>query len=77
MCDCCRRLLALLRLIEHGAVPCGVLGDDAVLDAWFGPRSPVFPAGAHPAAPVPVESHADGTRRPGTNGRGGPCTLRY
>jgi hypothetical protein len=64
MCDCCRRLLALLRLIEHGAVPCSVVGDDAVLDAWFGPRSRVFGGGPMPAqvghSAQVGEPHTDG-----------------
>lgn len=33
------RLVALLRIVERQA-SYGVLGDDAVLDAWFGARSP-------------------------------------
>ncbi|MET9315489.1 hypothetical protein ABZX12_27050 [Kribbella sp. NPDC003505] len=29
-------------MIERTAAPFGALGDDAALDAWFGPRSPLF-----------------------------------
>ena len=39
MCECCDRLLVLLRMLERGAGPFGVLGDDAALDAWFGTRA--------------------------------------
>jgi hypothetical protein len=49
MCECCRRLLALLRMIERSAAPFGALGDDAALDAWFGPRSPLFGPTTHRA----------------------------
>lgn len=42
MCDRCQRLLALLRMIERRAAPFGAAGDDAALDAWFGPQSPLF-----------------------------------
>lgn len=42
MCECCRRLRALLRMIERTATPFGALGDDAALDAWFGARSPLY-----------------------------------
>lgn len=42
MCERCRRLLALLRMIERSAAPFDALGDDAALDAWFGRRSPLF-----------------------------------
>jgi len=42
MCECCRRLRALLRMIERTAAPFGAVGDDAALDAWFGSRSPLF-----------------------------------
>jgi hypothetical protein len=41
MCETTQRLLALLRLLERAPAPFGALGDDAVLDAWFGPRSPL------------------------------------
>jgi hypothetical protein len=34
-----RRVLALLRIVER-PVQGGELCDDAILDAWFGPRSP-------------------------------------
>jgi hypothetical protein len=40
-----RRLVALLRILERSPAPHSVLGDDAMLDAWFGLRSPVLPAG--------------------------------
>ena len=49
MCECCRRLLALLRMIECSTTPFGALGDDAALDAWFGPRSPLFGPTTHRA----------------------------
>jgi hypothetical protein len=54
MCDTTQRLLALLRLLERAPAPFGPLGDDAVLDAWFGPRSPVFPHTSHQDAPAPL-----------------------
>jgi hypothetical protein len=41
MCETTQRLLALLRMLERAPAPFGPLGDDAVLDAWFGPRSPL------------------------------------
>jgi len=41
MCETTQRLLALLRILERAPAPFGALGDDAVLDAWFGPRSPL------------------------------------
>ncbi|MEV0285939.1 MULTISPECIES: hypothetical protein [unclassified Kribbella] len=41
-CETTQRLLALLRIVERDAAPFGALGDDAVLDAWFGIRSPVW-----------------------------------
>jgi len=31
-------------MIERTTTPFGALGDDAALDAWFGPRSPLFHA---------------------------------
>ncbi|TCO20470.1 hypothetical protein EV652_112216 [Kribbella steppae] len=40
-CETTQRLLALLRILEHAPAPFGALGDDAVLDAWFGPQSPL------------------------------------
>jgi hypothetical protein len=43
MCETCRRLLALLRMLERSAAPFGDTGADAALDAWFGRRSPLFP----------------------------------
>jgi hypothetical protein len=42
--EAARRLIALLRILEWGPSEYGVVGDDAVLDAWFGPRSPLLPA---------------------------------
>jgi hypothetical protein len=39
MCETTQRLLALLRIVERGPARFGVLGDDAVLDAWFGAHS--------------------------------------
>jgi hypothetical protein len=42
MCECCQRLLALLRMVERRAAPFGATGDDAALDAWFGRRAPLF-----------------------------------
>jgi hypothetical protein len=41
MCETTQRLLALLRILERAPAPFGALGDDAVLDAWFGARSPL------------------------------------
>lgn len=40
MGETARRLLAFLRIVERGPTQFGELGDDAVLDAWFGPRAP-------------------------------------
>lgn len=34
------RLVALLRIAERGSPLFGVMGDDVVLDAWFGRRAP-------------------------------------
>jgi hypothetical protein len=42
MCETAQRLVALLRILERGPAPLSALGDDAVLDAWFGSRSPLF-----------------------------------
>jgi hypothetical protein len=42
-----RRLVALLRILERGTPEYGVLGDDAVLDAWFGVGSPLHPTGRY------------------------------
>ncbi len=42
MCETAQRLIALLRILERGPAPLGALGDDALLDAWFGSRSPLF-----------------------------------
>ncbi|MFF0269307.1 hypothetical protein [Kribbella sp. NPDC004536] len=53
MCETCARLLALRRLIERPAALFGTIGTDAVLDAWFGRRSPVFPARNAPLASRP------------------------
>ena len=39
MCDTTQRLIALLRILEQGPAPFGMLGDDAMLDACFGHRS--------------------------------------
>lgn len=41
-CETTQRLLVLLRIVERDPAPFGALGDDAVLDAWFGIRSPVW-----------------------------------
>jgi len=46
-CEVARRLMALLRIVEQGAAPYGVLGDDALLDAWFGTGSPIPPGQCH------------------------------
>ena len=43
MCETTQRLVALLRILERAPAPFGALGDDAVLDAWFGPCSPLKP----------------------------------
>ncbi|WP_433022625.1 hypothetical protein [Kribbella sp. CA-294648] len=51
MGETARRLLAFLRIVEREPAPFGELGDDAVLDAWFGhhaPPSPPDPATPHP-----------------------------
>jgi hypothetical protein len=43
--DVARRLVALLRLMEGtSGDQADVLADDAMLDAWFGIRSPLHPA---------------------------------
>lgn len=42
MCETCRKLLALLRMIERSAAPFGDAGTDAALDAWLRRRSPLF-----------------------------------
>jgi len=55
MGETARRLLAFLRIVERGPAPFGELGDDAVLDAWFGRRAPARtpdPA-ALPETPTP------------------------
>jgi hypothetical protein len=55
MCETTQRLLALLRILERAPAPFGALGDDAVLDAWFGPRSPLDPhAARHQEKPEPL-----------------------
>jgi hypothetical protein len=43
MGETARRLIQLLRILERDPVLFGALGDDALLDAWFGIRSPLFP----------------------------------
>ncbi|HET6987184.1 MAG TPA: hypothetical protein VFI00_11240 [Kribbella sp.] len=52
MCETTQRLLALLRIVEQGPGRFDVLGDDALLDAWFGVRSRL-------AGPAPGEPHRD------------------
>ncbi|TCO42352.1 hypothetical protein EV646_114176 [Kribbella antiqua] len=42
-CEVARRLVILLRILERGPAPYGVLGEDAILDAWFGIRAPILP----------------------------------
>jgi len=42
MCETSQRLVALLRILERGPAPRGALGDDALLDEWFGNKSPLF-----------------------------------
>jgi hypothetical protein len=44
MSEAAQRLIALLRLLELSPSGYGVDGDDAVLDAWFGVRSPLLPS---------------------------------
>jgi hypothetical protein len=41
MCATTQRLITLLRILERAPAPFGILGDDAVLDGWFGTRSPL------------------------------------
>ncbi|MFI7065750.1 hypothetical protein ACIBL3_32460 [Kribbella sp. NPDC050124] len=53
-CETTQRLLALLRILESDPAPFGALGDDAVLDAWFGTRSPVWSQAAQ-EAPQPQQ----------------------
>ncbi len=52
-CDTTQRLLALLRIVERAPAPFGALGDDAVLDAWFGLALPAL-ASHHREAPEPL-----------------------
>jgi hypothetical protein len=42
--EAARRLVPLLRILDWGPSEYGVVGDDVVLDAWFGPRSPLLTA---------------------------------
>jgi hypothetical protein len=44
MSEAARRLVALLRLLELSPSGDGVDSDDALLDAWFGVRSPLLPS---------------------------------
>ncbi len=53
-CETTQRLLALLRILERAPTPFGALGDDVVLDAWFGRHSPFTPAAHHREAPEPL-----------------------
>lgn len=53
MYETTQRLLALLRIVEGGPARFDALGDDAVLDAWFGCHSRL--AGSIP----PLEPHQD------------------
>jgi hypothetical protein len=54
-CETTQRLLALLRILERGPAPFGALGDDAVLDAWFGAHSAVWQqTPRHREAPEPL-----------------------
>ncbi|MEU4292812.1 hypothetical protein AB0E63_31705 [Kribbella sp. NPDC026596] len=52
MCATTQRLITLLRILEREPAPFGALGDDALLDAWFGTRSPLV---GHPQRPEPHE----------------------
>jgi len=63
MCETTQRLLALLRIVERGPAGFGALGDDAVLDAWFGVRSRL--GGCAPAAdPLEETPQAAAAARP-------------
>jgi hypothetical protein len=53
-CETTQRLLALLRILERAPAPFGALGDDAVLDAWFGHHSPLTRATHHQEALEPL-----------------------
>jgi hypothetical protein len=46
MSETAQRLILLLQILERDPVLFGALGDDALLGAWFGARSPLFPANA-------------------------------
>ena len=52
MCATTLRLITLLRILEREPAPFGALGDDAVLDAWFGTSSPLA---GHTPHPDPVQ----------------------
>jgi hypothetical protein len=54
MCETTQRFLALLRMLERAPAPFGALGDDAVLDAWFGPRSPLAAQPQEAPEPLPL-----------------------
>jgi hypothetical protein len=54
--EAARRLIALLRILEWGPSGYSVVGDDAVLDAWFGPRSPLPTADRYWAGSLPDRS---------------------
>ena len=56
-CETSRRLLTLLYMLERAPAPFGAAGTDAILDAWFGPRYPVFPL-------LPRAELAGGSARP-------------
>lgn len=51
-CEVARHLVTLLRILERGPAPYGVLGDDAILDAWFGIRAPILPEAGQLSAGV-------------------------
>jgi hypothetical protein len=38
--EAARQLLPFLRILEHGSTQHGVVGDDALVDAWFGTAPP-------------------------------------
>jgi|1185.fasta_scaffold728780_1 hypothetical protein len=57
MYETAQRLITLLRILQLGPPPFGALGDDAVLDAWFGKHSPLFhpdPDSPDPSLPAPA-----------------------
>jgi hypothetical protein len=57
-CETCRRMLALLQLVERPEEMFGEIGTDAVIDAWFGQRSRAFPGAIRTPKSRPAEAEA-------------------